>query len=172
MGFWFDLEHLYDTNSILANLDVKVSFKFMKLISETAEYSLRIILWMVHANEPQTTGRIAEGTRIPADYLRKVLQQLVRAGLVKSRRGRGGGFCLQVDADELSVLDVVEKIDPIQKIETCPLGLAKHGRCLCPLHSGLNTATERLREALAMQKLSELLRPGPPSFPLGMRSEG
>lgn len=140
----------------------------MKLISETAEYALRIMLWMAHAETPQTTGMIATGTRIPEDYLRKVLQQLVRAGLIRSRRGRGGGFTLEADPDSLSVLDVVEMIDPIQKIETCPLGLAEHGCRLCPLHSGLNAATEKLREALAQQKLSALLRPGPPSFPLGM----
>lgn len=140
----------------------------MKLISETAEYSLRIILWMAHTKEPQTTGTIANGTRIPEDYLRKVLQQLVRADLVTSRRGRGGGFDLQADPYELSVLDVVERIDPIQKIHTCPLGLVEHGCSLCPLHSGLNDATERLREALAKQKLSALLRTGSPSFPLGM----
>jgi len=141
----------------------------MKLISETAEYALRVMLWMAHADEPQTTGAIAAGTRIPEDYLRKVLQQLVRAGLVRSRRGRGGGFTLNADPDRLSVLDVVEKIDPIQKIETCPLGLAEHGCRLCPLHAGLNAASEGLRNALARQKLSALLRPGPPSFPLGMK---
>lgn len=141
----------------------------MKMISETAEYALRVMLWMVHADSPQTTGMIANGTHIPEDYLRKVLQQLVRAGLVKSRRGRGGGFALEADPGTLSVLDVVERIDPIQTIKTCPLGLEEHGCRLCPLHAGLNAATERLREALAGQKLSTLLLPGPPSFPLGMR---
>jgi len=45
----------------------------MKLISETAEYALRVMLWMGHAEEPQTTGAMAAGTRIPEDYLRKVL---------------------------------------------------------------------------------------------------
>jgi len=63
---------------------------------------------------------------------------------------------------------VVEAIDPIQKIETCPLGLAEHGCRLCPFHAGLNAASEGLRDTLAGQKLSALLRPGPPSFPLGM----
>lgn len=140
----------------------------MKLISETAEYGLRIILWMAYAGEPQTTGVIARGTRIPEDYLSKVLQRLTRSGLLEGRRGRGGGFRLKKDPKELTVLDVVEAVDPVERIQACPLGLKQHGRCLCPLHAGLNAASDSLRRTLASQRLTAFLQPGAKSVPLGL----
>ena len=64
------------------------------MISQTAEYALRAIVYLAGQELPQTTQQIAATTRVPAGYLSKVLQALARGGLVHSQRGLHGGFTL------------------------------------------------------------------------------
>src|SRR5688572_19877331 len=103
------------------------------MVSQTAEYALRAVVCLgSQADTPMTTQQIADATRVPAGYLSKVLQALGRAGLVHSQRGLHGGFTLGRPMDQLSVLDVINAVDPLKRIERCPLGLATHGTNLCP----------------------------------------
>ena len=85
------------------------------MFSQTVEYALRAIVYLASRPESaQTTPQIATVTKVPADYLSKVLQGLAAAGLVRARRGRDGGFNLAIPADQLTVYDVVEAVDPIR----------------------------------------------------------
>ena len=54
---------------------------------------------------------LAEQLGVPADSLLKVLQQLVRSGILVSSRGRAGGFRLARATDQITLLDVVEAVD-------------------------------------------------------------
>lgn len=137
------------------------------MISQTAEYALRAMVQL--ATEPDrlwTVQQVADRTKVPRGYLAKVLQGLSKAGLVESRRGIGGGFAIAVEPDETRILDVVEAVDPVRRIETCPLGLAGHGGNLCPLHRRLDAAIEATRRAFAETTLSELLDDPEGSRPL------
>lgn len=142
----------------------------MQLISRTSEYALRSVIWLVQ--EParsQTTRQIATGTRTPLDYVSKVLQQLAKAGLVRSQRGLGGGFHLEGDPAHITVLDVINAVDPLERIHTCPLGLRAHGTNLCPLHCGLNDVVLQMEATFANTKLADLINTDSPSIPLGIK---
>ncbi|MGD2108406.1 MAG: Rrf2 family transcriptional regulator [Phycisphaerae bacterium] len=132
------------------------------MISPTAEYALRAMVAIAQANgDVAPTQGIAKLTKVPPGYLPKVLQMLGRAGLVESRRGLGGGFRLAKPAEELTVLDVVNAVDPIKRITRCPLDLDSHGTNLCPLHKRLDEATEHIERSFANTTISELLgQPG------------
>src|SRR6516225_7773433 len=94
------------------------------LISQTVEYALRAAVYLADRVEtPRTTQQIAAATRIPQAYLSKVMQGLSRAGLVESRRGLHGGFTLSHSPEELTIWDVMEAVEPLRRIRTCPLGL-------------------------------------------------
>ena len=109
------------------------------MISQTAEYALRAVVWLGgRSDEPVGTKHISQAAQVPAGYLSKVLQMLARADLVVSTSGRGGGFRLTRRPEEISVLDVINAVDPIQRIRECPLHLAGHGTELCPLHRRLD----------------------------------
>ncbi len=98
------------------------------MFSQTVEYALRAVVHLAfNATESQTTEQIARATKVPQAYLSKVLQSLVAAGVVKSQRGIGGGMSLVKKPRELTILEVVNAVDPIQRIKTCPLrvGLAR-----------------------------------------------
>ncbi len=126
--------------------------------SQTAEYALRAAVFLAdHEGEPQVTQRIAEVTRVPAGYLSKVLQALGRAGVVSGQRGVGGGFTLARAPADLTVLDVVNAVDPIRRIRECPLGLQAHGVNLCPLHHKLDEAIAMIERAFGETTLADLL---------------
>lgn len=127
------------------------------MISMTAEYALRAIAWMAGREETAVgTKDIAEATQVPVGYLSKVLQGLARAGLVRSRPGRTGGFVLGRPAGAISVLDIVQAVDPIQRIERCPLGRAQHAGRLCPLHRRLDQAVAMVEQAFASTTIAQL----------------
>jgi Rrf2 family protein len=137
------------------------------VISQTAEYALRAVVVLGSGRDgPVTTQEIASRTRVPAGYLSKVLQALGRAGLVEAQRGLGGGFNLTRPLEELSVLDVINAVDPLKRIERCPLGLAEHGRRMCPLHRRLDEGIALVESLYAQTTISELLGDRSPSRPL------
>jgi len=137
------------------------------MFSQTVEYALRAVAHLAsQAPEARTTEQIARMTKVPAAYLAKVLGDLRRAGVVKARRGVGGGVSLVKRPEDLTILEVVEAVDPIRRIRTCPLGLEAHGIRLCPLHKRLDDALASVEEAFRNSTLAEILEDPNPSVPL------
>ncbi len=63
------------------------------MFSRTVEYALRAVIHLAHeAPKARTTAQIADATQVPKDYLSKILQGLVKKGLVETQRGVGAGF--------------------------------------------------------------------------------
>jgi len=137
------------------------------LFSQTVEYALRAVAHLTQmAPNPRTTDQIALATKVPKAYLSKVLQSLVRAELVRSQRGIGGGMTLARTADKLTILDVVNAVEPLQRIRSCPLGLVSHGLTLCPLHRRLDNALAMVEDAFKGTTLADLLSEPSSSVPL------
>jgi Rrf2 family protein len=132
------------------------------MLSQTVEYALRAVVQLAYvAPEAATTAELASVTKVPPAYLAKVLQALVRAGVASSQRGIGGGVTLARDAEELTILDIVNAVDPIRRIRTCPLELATHGTQLCPLHHRLDAALAQVEKAFGSTTLADVIqRPG------------
>jgi Rrf2 family protein len=136
------------------------------MLTQSVEYALRSAVYLAKEGEPRTTAQIAEATQVPAAYLSKVLQGLTRAGIVRSQRGIGGGMALVPTPQELTILDVVNAVDPLQRIPTCPLGLKEHGVRLCALHRRLDNALKSVEDAFRKSTLADVLADPNPSVPL------
>jgi Rrf2 family protein len=137
------------------------------MFSQTVEYALRAVVHLAYeAPEGRTTAQIAEATRVPRDYLAKILQDLRRKGIVQTQRGVGGGVSLAKEPAELTILDVVNAVEPIQRITSCPLGLKTHGVRLCPLHRRLDDALAQVESAFGKTTLAEVLSEPSESVPL------
>ena len=128
------------------------------MFSQTSEYALRVIVYLAGCNgDPATNQVISAGTLVPRGYLAKVLQTLSRAGLVKSQRGLHGGTVLAREPMSLTLFDVVQAVDPIRRIESCPLALLAHGKQLCPLHSRLDQAIAGIEKILRDSTIADLM---------------
>jgi len=137
------------------------------MLSQTVEYALRAMVVLAdQAPTPQTNEQIAQTTLVPSAYLSKVLQSLGRAGILRAQRGLHGGFSLTRPAEEITLLEVVNSVAPIQRIHECPLGLPTHGAMLCPLHRRLDKALEMVEEAFGDTTLAEILSERDGSIPL------
>ena len=127
------------------------------MIPKTAEYALRAVVLLAREfQRAYAAEQIAEATRVPRRYVHKVLQALVRAELVRSQSGPGGGYALVRPPAELSILDVVSAVEPIPRIRHCPLGLKGHTH-LCPLHRELDEACAAMERAFGRVTIAQLL---------------
>ena len=137
------------------------------MFSQTVEYALRAMIFLAdRAPHACKTDEIAEATKVPKPYLTKVLQGLSRGQLVQTQRGVGGGVMLRRSPEELTILDVVNAVEPIQRIRTCPLGLTAHGTNLCPLHHRMDRALATVEQAFRDSTLAEILAEPTTSVPL------
>ncbi len=128
------------------------------MISQTVEYALRAIVTLAqHNGEPRTAQQLSELTQVPGPYLSKLMQGLVRAGLATSQRGLHGGFILAKHPDGLTMLDVVNAVEPFQRIRECPLKISSHGGTLCPLHRCLDDAMGTVEKMLRDTTVADVL---------------
>lgn len=97
------------------------------MISKTAGQALRAAVWIAEreGGGPVTGRMLATGLGVPANYLSKTLHRLVGGGVLRSKRGHGGGFLLASAPGELSLQSVVDAVDPLAAPERrCLLGRA------------------------------------------------
>lgn len=127
------------------------------MISQSTEYALRAMsLLACHLEVPITAKELGQRTHVPVDYLSKILQQLTKAGLIKAHRGQKGGFKLAYAPEVISLLMIVNAIDPIERILSCPLKNPLHDKQLCPLHRRLDQALENMENMFKSCSLANL----------------
>jgi Rrf2 family transcriptional regulator, nitric oxide-sensitive transcriptional repressor len=137
------------------------------VFSQTVEYALRAVVHLaMKSPEPQTTAEISIATKVPPAYLSKVLQGLRSKKIVLLQRGIGGGVSLAQTPSKLSILDIVNAVEPIGRIKTCPLELKSHGKRLCSLHSRMDESLKSMEQAFAATSLQDLIEDRNPSTPL------
>lgn len=141
------------------------------MFSMTTEYALRAAVYLSEMKgETQTASRVAEATRTPVRYASRVLQLLVEAGLATSQRGPTGGFALAREPRAITLLDVVQAIEPIQRILKCPLDLPEHEHELCPLHKALDAVASNAEQTLGKLTLADVM--SQQVVPLGITING
>jgi Rrf2 family protein len=128
------------------------------MLSQTIEYALRAMVCIagLEAGATLNSESIALKTKVPQGYLSKVLRDLVVAELVVSQRGPNGGFALARPAASISLLDVINAVDPITRIRKCPLDNPAHMK-LCPLHQRIDDALDVIAQQFERTNLAEML---------------
>ncbi len=92
----------------------------MLRLSKKADYALMAVKHLAVRLSPSTSAReIAEQYDIPLELMAKVLQRLVRVGLLVSTQGTRGGYALGRAASAISVADVIQAIDGQFTITAC-----------------------------------------------------
>lgn len=136
-------------------------------VSQTAEYALRAVIQLARRPEAaQTTQQLADATMVPQSYLPKVLQPLTRTGMVSAQRGSNGGYRLNSDPRALSVLEVVNCVDPVRRLKQCPvLPNAPEGK-FCSLHRLLDDELAETERRYKTTTIYQLLHPASDVPPL------
>lgn len=107
-------------------------------VSRRVDYALRA---MIHLASEEQTGRIctiaeiARHERIPRQFLEKIFQQMIRRGLVRSRRGAHGGYELGRPAETMTFRDVIEAVEGPIALNAC---VGEHPDCFLLGACGMN----------------------------------
>jgi len=83
-------------------------------LGRSSAYGVLAVVFLAsprEAGDAAQVDQIAEATQIPREYLRKLLARLLHAGLVRSVRGRNGGYRLARAAKSITMLDVIEAVE-------------------------------------------------------------
>jgi len=108
------------------------------MFSKSTEYAIRAMVYLAVNSSPKQrygTKKIAEDLDFPEHFLGKVLQQLARKNIISSAKGPNGGFCIDNNAIEISLLKIIESIDGLAFFSTCGLGLHEcNDEKPCPIH--------------------------------------
>lgn len=108
------------------------------MLSRASKYAILSTLFLAeHASEEHkiSVKVIAESIDVPSPFLAKLFQQLVRGKIISSNKGPNGGFYLTEKNGQRNVLDIIENIDGLSKLNDCFLGLNKCDSANpCPVH--------------------------------------
>ena len=133
------------------------------MLSATAEYALRAVVHLARNGngEPMQAQALSDATGVPLSYMRKVLHELVRGGVLESTRGIRGGFRLAVAPKQLTLLDVVSRFDRIGPGRRCLLGRPEcTDRNPCPVHDQWKATAEGIAQFFSTTTLGDVLGKG------------
>ncbi|MCS6806643.1 MAG: Rrf2 family transcriptional regulator [Acidobacteriota bacterium] len=128
-------------------------------LTRAADYGVRVMIHLASLPKGARVKRdeLAEAAGVPESFMSKVLQRLVRARLIFSRRGTQGGFQLGVASENVSLLDVVEAIEGPIELNLCLISKDSCERALwCPAHSVWAEAQAALVNVLKSASLAKL----------------
>jgi len=131
------------------------------IYSVGCEYGIRALTKLaanVPAGQYSLLRDILNGTTLPQHFVGKIFQTLVRAEILVSAKGRGGGFALRRSPDEIKLRDIVEAIDGSARQKRCFLGFEKCSTSDdCPHHGGCTSLRGQLDGLLDGTSLAKLV---------------
>lgn len=129
------------------------------LYSRTCEHAIRALAYLASrpAGNLCLVDEIAEAEDLPRPFTSKILRDLVRAGLLTSSRGPGGGYALARDPEDVSLLEIQQIIDGAGHLDRCVVGLAACNEFApCPLHDEFKPLREKIRTYLSGTTLEQM----------------
>ena len=128
-------------------------------IPRRVEYGLRAVIYL-SGQDPErccSINEIAKQQGVPKKFLEKIIQELVRGGLIKSKRGSCGGYVLARSADAISIYDVVAAIEGPIAVNLC---MESHASCnqspRCTMVSVWSEVQRRVTEVFTRTTLADL----------------
>ena len=133
------------------------------MLSKKAQYAFKALMYMADKkdNEPILIAEISKKKRIPLKFLENILLELKKAGILESKKGKGGGYFFKVSPKEVSLAKIVRLIDGPIAMLPC-VSLYFYERCkncdinTCGLHdimAGVRDATLNILEKKTLQDL-------------------
>lgn len=129
------------------------------IITRATEYAIRAVLYMSCQPQGQIVLKkdICRAQEITPAFLTKILQPLIKDGIVGSQRGVGGGFYLAKPAAEITLYDVVKTQEGPLYLNQC---LIKEGNCgrefFCPVHGAWHEIRSEFMATLSRYDFASL----------------
>lgn len=129
-------------------------------ITMNSDYALRAMIEVAGGSSGEIISivRVSEAAEIPESFLRKIIPQLRKAGLIRTIRGNHGGITLARPAASISLLDIILPIEEHLGLHRCVL---HNDRCdrktRCSVHDVWKDIENQVRHILAGHSLEQLV---------------
>jgi Rrf2 family protein len=81
----------------------------VNLITRNTDYAIRALCYIVKSNKNMVSVKeLVEGLKMPGPFLRKILQELSRKGILRSYKGKNGGFVLAIRPEKIYIGELIE----------------------------------------------------------------
>ncbi len=129
------------------------------ILSATAQHALRAVMSLAGGavEPPVRASELAEAADVPPNYMGKILNQLVKSGILRSVRGKKGGFELAIPSEELSLLQVVSQFDDLGLEGKCLFGRVECGRNPCPAHDRWGEVAHKIVDFFSSTTIADVL---------------
>lgn len=132
------------------------------MLSKTAEYAIRALVYIQLQNwEERYPGfkEIAKSIESPEHFTAKILQVFTRFELIKSIKGRNGGFFFDKEKDELMLYKVIIAIDGEKSFTRCSFGFKScDEKNKCPLHDDFSELRHNYESLVKTQSIQYLAK--------------
>ncbi len=136
----------------------------MGILSNTCKYAIRASIYLAlyePVDEKVGIKKIAKDLDIPTPFLGKILQNLVKHKILTSTKGPHGGFGLNRDPYEITLLEIIEVIDGMDIFHECLIGLKScreygHDVVPCPIHDQFRPISHQLYELFKNETIGNL----------------
>jgi Rrf2 family protein len=130
------------------------------MFNKETEYALRGLVYIKLQNLKERrpgTSEVAKEIEAPPFYTAKILQRLVRAGLLKSMKGKGGGFFFDPCGPELPLVKLITATEGDRSFAGCGFGLKQcDSENPCPLHDRYAVVRESINRLLSEETVESL----------------
>jgi Rrf2 family protein len=126
-------------------------------MSDAASIAIHSMVLIARAENGINAVKIAEISGFSKNHISKVLQRMVKAGLLKSVRGPAGGFSLKVEPETISLLSIYESIEGSLDVTDCPMAHEICGFKNCIMGNVVNKMTVEFKKFLNEQNLKDYL---------------
>ncbi len=129
------------------------------LLSRSSKYTLQALIYLARQppGERVMIKEIAEKLELPLFYLGKLIHAPARVGWLATARGRGGGICLAVNAENINLLDILQLTEGQRIKRECLLGLKDcDDASACVMHCDWKPIKQELTESLGHYTLASL----------------
>ncbi|SDZ98495.1 transcriptional regulator, BadM/Rrf2 family [Desulfuromusa kysingii] len=131
------------------------------VITRATEYAVRTVLYLAQqpTNEIVLKKDICRTQDVTPAFLTKILQPLIKAGIVSSQRGVGGGFLLAKDPNEITMLDILQAEEGQLKLNHCLVDTEFcHRDGYCSAHEVWQITQLKMAEILNDHTIADLVR--------------
>ncbi|MBN1638110.1 MAG: Rrf2 family transcriptional regulator [Ignavibacteriales bacterium] len=129
------------------------------LFSKRCELGLQATLFLStqEGKKAFNAEQISSELKVPKEFVSKVLQKLCKSGIIKSKKGKDGGFLLGKQPSKIKLIDIVKAIDGVEIFSTCLLGFPGCSpNKPCPVHNKWAKVREGIIKLLSTETLADM----------------
>lgn len=131
------------------------------VITRATEYAVRTVIFLAQQpkNEIVLKKDICRTQEVTPAFLTKILQPLIKVGIVTSQRGVGGGFLLARDPNEITLLDILQAEEGQLKLNHCLVDTdVCHRDAYCSAHEVWHEAQTEMAQVLSRYSIAALVK--------------